>query len=214
MKKKIIEKKNNWKNNILNWPELLANNRDQLWWLGSSILVWIQWVNKSQFKNMDWIDSATTRNQDWFWKKWKKWELDKEKIKNYCNSKWIKSFLFYFWWNESVSGVDAVNNAYDDIKSMWKYLNSIGVQPVLCTCMWEKIKEHSVGWNWKIYPLADWTNWKLWFNNKIRNLWKNMNWPVMDFAKIDDNIPKWDDKIHPTWSGYEIMRKEIDKCLF
>jgi hypothetical protein len=198
---------------LLIWPELLANNRDELWWLGSSIMVWIQWKNKSQFKNMDWIKSATTRNQDWFWKEWKKWELDKEKIKNYCNSKWIKSFLFYFWWNEAFSSVDAVNNAYNDIESMSKYLDSIGVQPVLCTCMWEKIEGHSVGWNWKIYPLADWSDWTPWFNNKIRNLWKEMNWPVMDFASIDNKIPKWSDKIHPNWSGYQIMRREIDKCL-
>lgn len=187
---------------ILIWPKLEASIPDQVWGIWSSMMKWFSWIT---FKNMEGITSATTRNNNRFWKEWKKWELDEEKMKNYCEDKELKSFMFYFWWNEAVNSQSAVDQAYDDILVMWEYLEKIWVQPVLCTCIWEFKKEHSIWKNCKEYPLA-------WFNSKIRDLWKSKNWPVIDFAKIDKGNVWYSspEATHPSPVGwYCDMRNKI-----
>ena len=207
-----LENRNDYLNiNILQWPKLIASKEhpEQVGWIWSSMM---QWFRGDIFKNMNGIVSATTRSQDRFRKPWQRGVLDEQKLKTYCETNWIKSFVLYFWWNEAANSVAAVNNAYEDIKVMGDYLNSIWVQPVLCTCIWEKRKEHSVWHSQKAYPLADTPSWELWFNSKIRKLWLDNTWPVIDFAKIDvGNVwypgPKSD---HPSLSHwYPEMRQKI-----
>ena len=112
--------------------------------------------------------------------------------------------MFYFWWNEAANSQTEVDNAYNDIKLMWEYLQSIWVQPVLCTCIWEKKKEHSIWRREQNYPLVE-------FNQKIRNLGKEKGWPVIDFAKIDVGDVWYETpyKEHPTWWRYFDMRQKI-----
>ena len=187
---------------ILQWPKLEAESPAQVWWIGSSMM---QWFAGNVFKNMNWIVSATTRSNERFWKEWEKWVLDEGKLKKYCDDNWIKSFMFYFWWNEAASSQTAVDNAYNDIKLMWEYLQSIWVQPVLCTCIWETKKEHSVWHLWKEYPLVE-------FNQKIRALWKEKKWPVIDYASIDIWNVRYatPDKTHPDGEYYDMRQKILE----
>lgn len=188
---------------ILQWPKLEAKNPDQVWWIGSSMMVWFSGYG-STFKNMSWIKWATTRNQQRYWQEWQRGILDENKLWKHCREKWIKSFVLYFGWNEAAISQNDVDNAYNDIKTIWEYLKKIGVQPVLCTCIWEKKKEHSIGHNWKAYPLIE-------FNKKIRDLWENGRWPVLDYAKIDVG-DVWYDKPnekHPRNRWYKAMWQKI-----
>lgn len=179
-------------NNLLIWPELLAKNRDWIGGLWNSIMCWIQWwKSKSEFKNLNWIESKNTKNHPNRFK-------SKDDVDNYIkNNPWIKSFMFYFGWNTSDN-----KQTLWDIQKWALWFNEWWVQPILCTCIW--VDTHIT---------KSWEKWLISLNEDIKKLWRENNYPVVDFAKIDDNIPKWNDKIHPTWSGYEIMRKEIDKCF-
>jgi hypothetical protein len=186
------EKKENIDDNILVWPELLASNRDEIWWLWNSIMYWIQWLKwKSQFKKFGWIEwKSTITHPDKF--------NSKNDVKKYIqNNKWIKSFMFYFGWNTSNN-----KQTLSDIRQWSQWFQEEWIQPVLCTCIWVDSHITSNGEKW-LKSL----------NNDILSLWKEEKYPVIDFAKIDNNIPKWNDNIHPTWSGYQKMREEIDKCL-
>lgn len=187
---------------ILQWPKLQASNCDQVWWIGSSMMVWFSGYGNT-FKNMCWKTWATTRSQQRYWEEVGK-SLNEEKLRKYCEDKWIKSFVLYFGWNEATNSVVSVNNAYDDVKLMWECLECFWVQPVLCTCIWEKKLEHSVWRCWKEYPLIE-------YNQKIRNLWREKNWPVIDYAKIDvGNV--WYSKssnTHPGNAWYIAMGQKI-----
>ena len=123
---------------ILQWPKLEAISPDQVWWIGSSMM---QWFAGNEFRKMNWIVSATTRSNDRFWKVWQKWILDEQKLKTYCETNWIKSFMFYFWWNEAANSQTAVDNAYNDIKLMWEYLFECKLYFVL---VYEKIRRSIV----------------------------------------------------------------------
>jgi len=218
-------------NNINTWRidiesrniELLAKNRNQLWWIGSSIMNWIMndYNNPdNSFVNMNWINSATTRNHQWFVKNWNelkyKWKNGEEDMElwQYCNKHWIKSFMFYFGWNEAAISQSAVDTAFEDIKEWANYLQNKWIQPVLCTCAYEKIIKHSIWHKWEKFPLADWPDWKPWFNTKIRNLWNERWWPIIDFAKNENNIPisSWD-QLHPNSDWYLAMRNMIDSGM-
>ena len=214
---------NNIDTQLINNREILAEKRCQLWWIGSSIMNWIMndWNSvrdpENSFINMNWINSATTRNVKWFTKKgnelrykWKDGGEDME-LWEYCNKHWIRSFMFYFGWNEAAISQNAVDTAYYDIETWANYLQNKWIQPVLCTCAYEKIIKHSIWHKWEKFPLADWPDWKPWFNTKIRNLWNERWWPVIDFAKNENNIPisSWD-QLHPNSDWYLAMRNMID----
>jgi hypothetical protein len=186
------------------WPKLKATSSNQIWWIGSSMMLGFSGYGRT-FKNMDGVSWATTRSQQRYRKKWQiGTSLDEEKLRNHCENKWIKSFVIYFGWNEAAASSTAVYNAYDDVKLMWECLESFWVQPVLCTCIWEKKPEHSVWHKRTEYPLVE-------YNQKIRDLWKEKNWPVIDYAKIDvGNVwySKYGDA-HPGADWYIAMGQKI-----
>lgn len=186
------EKKENIDNNILVWPELLASNRDEIWWLWNSIMYWIQWLKwKSQFKNFWGIEwKSTVTHPDKF--------KSKDDVKKYVQkNKWVKSFMFYFGWNTTNN-----KQTLSDIRQWSQWFQEEWVQPILCTCIW--VDSHVT---------KNGEKWLKSLNQDILSLWNEKKYPVIDFAKIDNNIPKWNDNIHPTWSWYQKMREEIDKCL-
>ena len=185
-------------NNLLIWPELLAKNRDEIWWLWNSIMYGIQWLkSKSQFKNMNWAEWKSTKNHPAV----KDLEDDeiKQKIKQYkLNHPEIKSFMFYFGGNTSDN-----DKTLADIKKWSGWLKKEWIQPVLCTCIWVDTHiEKKTGKKW-LKSL----------NKRIINLWEQKNYPVINFASIDEKVEKWWDNIHPTWSGYQLLRDQIDRCL-
>lgn len=187
------EDNENMDNDLLIWPELLAKNRDEVWWLWNSIMYGIQWLkSKSQFKNMDWAEWKNTKTHPDRFK-------SQQDVKNYVkNNPWVKSFMFYFWWNTSNN-----KQTLADIEKWSGWFKQEWVQPILCTCIW--VDSHVVkktGEKW-LKPL----------NKSIIDLWKQNNYPVINFASIDEKVEKWWDNIHPTWSGYQLLRDQIDRCL-
>lgn len=190
---------------ILQWPKLKATNPDQVWWIGSSMMVGFSGYGKV-FKNMKWITWATTRtrNKERYWKEWQNGSLDRNALQKYCETKWIKSFVLYFGWNEAANSWTSVNNAYNDIENIWECLESFWVQPVLCTCIWEKKPEHSPWRNWQQYPLVE-------FNQRIRDLWEQRNRPVMDYASIDVGNVRYSNysDTHPGNPWYRAMGQKI-----
>lgn len=167
-------------NEFLIWPRLLAHNKDEIWWLGNSIMNWFQWGNwKSEFPNMDGAVWKNTRNHpavkdlsdNQIKEKFKQYKLDHPEI---------KSFMFYF-------GANNNNNqqTISDIKKRSERLQEVWIQPVLTTCIWEN--------STKTPRLKE-------LNQKMIALWKEKNRPVLDFAK---SYSKWDvamsaDWVHPT----------------
>lgn len=196
---------NPWARRVEIWNvELLAKKRSQLWWIGSSVM---NWFSSKSFVNMHWINSATTTNKQRFEEKGDELYYNWVELWKYCKDNWIKSFMFYFGWNESAGSEQAVNKAYQNIEQWSNYLQSKWIQPVLCTCLYEDIVNHSVWHKWEVFPLH-------WFNQNIRNLWKQKGWPVIDFAEIQDDIPISPDKLHPTPQWYKMMREIIDKKIW
>lgn len=176
--------------NILIWKELLAKNRDEIWWIWNSIMYGIQWLqSNSQFKNMDWCEWKNTKTHPYKFN-------TKEDVKSYiANHSWIKNMMFYFWWNTSNN-----SQTLSDLKKRSKWFDEEWIQPILCTCIW--VDTHIS---------SKWEKWLKSLNEDIKKLWKNNNYPILDFASIDNEVEKWSDNIHP--KSYEKMRKEIDKCL-
>ena len=202
-------------NNILidGSPELLATNKDQIWWLWNSMMTGFQWYySKDNFPNMDWVEWKNTQNHprrfnnEWdirnylvdhsdfeiYLKNHHKTELDendKEYLARHSN---IKSFMFYFWANTTSN-----NQTLSDIENRSKQMQKFWVQPVLCTCIWEDNHPH----------LTD-------LNRQIIEMWKNNNWPVMDFAWAynKQKIAMWDN-LHPTGKWYTAMAGMINDCL-
>jgi hypothetical protein len=165
-------------------------------------MYWMEKDWNNSFKNMDWKISGTTTNKKRFKEEGNELFYNWKELWQYCKDNWIKSFMFYFGWNEASHSEQEVNKAYENIQKWWNYLQSKWIQPVLCTCIYENIKSHSVWHKWEIYPLP-------WFNQKIRNLWSEKKWPVIDFAKIDNEIEISSDKLHPSQKWYKRMRQEI-----
>ena len=158
---------------LLIWPHLLAKNKDEIWWLGNSIMNWFQWLDaKSNFPNMDgavWKSTVTHPNRF-------NSQNDVLAYKNTHPN--IKSFMFYFGANTRDN-----NRTLSDIKNRSEWLQAEWIQPVLCTSVWE-----------------DKQTWLKELNQKLISLWKEKNRPVIDFAK---SYNKWDialslDWVHPT----------------
>lgn len=158
---------------LLIWPNLLAHNKDEIWWLGNSIMNWFQWLDaKSNFPNMDgavWKSTVTHPNRF-------NSQNDVLAYKNTHPN--IKSFMFYFGANTRDN-----NRTLSDIKNRSEWLQAEWIQPILCTSVWE-----------------DKQTWLKELNQKLVSLWKEKNRPVIDFAK---SYNKWDialssDWVHPT----------------
>ena len=174
-------------NDILIWPELLATKKEEIWWLWNSIMTGFQWYyDKTTFPNMDWIEWKSTQNHPNRFK-------SKQDVIDYKNNHPdIKSFMFYFWANTRDN-----NQTLKDIKQRSEWMEQVWIQPVLCTCIWED--NHT--------RLAE-------LNGKIRQVWKEKNRPVMDFAKEYNNwqIAMWNNQ-HPTGEWYTTMSKLITECM-
>ena len=174
------------KESILIWPKLYASNKDEIAWLWNSIMCGFQWYkNKTNFPNMDGIESKNTRTHEHRFN-------SKTEVHDYLSQHpGIKSFMFYFWANNT-------NNwqTLYDIKQWSEWLSEEWVQPVLCTCIWEE--RH---------------NWLVELNTKLKDLWKEKNWPVLDFSSAynEKMISMWWD--HPNGDWYSIMAGYIDNAL-
>ena len=169
---------------LLIWPKLSAKNKDEIWWLWNSIMNWFQWLNeKTNFPNMDWIEwKSTVTHPNKF--------ASQNDVLAYKNTHTnIKSFMFYFWENTRDN-----NRTISDIKQRSEWLQAEWIQPVLCTCIWE-----------------DKETWLKDLNQKLVSLWREKNWPVIDFAK---SYNRWDitlssDWVHP--DSYSLMTDIINK---
>lgn len=169
---------------LLIWPKLSARNKDEIWWLWNSIMNWFQWLNeKTNFPNMDWIEwKSTVTHPNRF--------TSQNDVLAYKNTHTnIKSFMFYFWENTRDN-----NRTISDIKQRSEWLQAEWIQPVLCTCIWE-----------------DKETWLKDLNQKLVSLWREKNWPVIDFAK---SYNRWDitlssDWVHP--DSYSLMTDIINK---
>lgn len=168
---------------LLIWPRLLAHNKNEIWWLGNSIMNWFQWLDaKANFPNMDgvvWKSTVTHPNRF----------NSQDDVLAYKNTHSnIKSFMFYFWANTRDN-----NRTLSDIKKWSEWMEVEWIQPVLCTCVWE-----------------DKHTWLKELNQNLISLWKEKKWPVIDFAK---SYNKWDialssDWVHP--SSYSTMTNIIN----
>ena len=178
---------NNTDNNILIWPELLASNNLQIWWLWNSMMTGFQWYSsKTNFPNMDWIESKNTQTHPNRFK-------SKEDVINYKNNHPdVKSFMFYFWANTKDN-----EQTLRDIEQRSNWMEEVWIQPVLCTCIWED--NHP-----RLTEL----------NEKIIKKWQEENRPVLDFAWAYNNwkIAMWNNK-HPTGDWYNTMSSMINECL-
>ena len=119
---------------------------------------WFQWLDaKTSFPYMDgaiWKSTVTHKNRF----------NSKDDVLSYKNAHPnIKSFMFYFWANTRDN-----DTTYSDIKQRSEGLESTWIQPILCTCIWENSTK---------------TPWLKELNQRIISLWKDNNWPVVDFAK-------------------------------
>ena len=170
-------------NELLIWPHLLAKNKDEIWWLGNSIMNWFQWLNaKSQFPNMDGVVWKNTTNHP------NRFNTKQDIVDYKKTHPDIKSFMFYFWENSQNN-----NQTFSDIKKWSEWLQSEWIQPVLCTCIW-----------------SDKHSWLQSLNSDLLSLWKEKNRPVFNFDKSykDWDIKIWSDWFHPT--SYSSMTNIIN----
>jgi len=158
-------------NELLIWPHLLAENKDEIGWLWNSIMNWFQWGNsKSNFPNMDWVVWKNTRNHPHRFN-------SKNDVLAYKNAHPnIKSFMLYFWANNTNNDQTKL-----DITQRSTWLREAGIQPVLCTNIWAD-KEKTT----HLQAL----------NQEILDIWKKNNRPVLDFAK---SYSKWDISLSSDW---------------
>lgn len=175
-------------NESLIWPKLLAHNKDEIGWLGDSIMKWFG----SEFQNMDGEVWKNTRNHPVV--KDLSDEQIKQKFKQYkSDHPNIKSFMFYFWANNNNN-----QQTLSDIKKRSEWLESGWIQPVLCTCVWENSEK---------------TPWLKELNQQLIGLWKEKSWPVVDFAKSNNN---WDIKLSSDWvhpKSYSPMTNIVNSLL-
>lgn len=193
---------------ILVWPKLEARNRKEIWWIWSSIMYWFQWYGTRSywFTNMAWKNSGKANN-DWFteenWKLREQFIVPRQEFIEYCNSHNIKSFMFYFWWNESTK--QDQETALKNIEKWWDYLEKGWIQPVLCTCIWEDIEQHkdSTG-----------TFYVKEYNKAIREMQQRKWRPLIDFVKVDQpDIFRPNDWWHPWTTWYQRMWTKIEQCF-
>ncbi len=174
-------------NEIFLWPELLASNKDEIWWLGNSIMNWFQWLDKkTNFPNMDGVVSKSTVTHP------NKFTSENDISAYKTSHPGVKSFMFYFGANTTDN-----NQTISDITKRSKWLEKEWIQPVLCTCIWENNHPH----------LTD-------LNKSLIDLWKQNNWPVFDFAKAYNEwkIGLASNK-HPTSKWYSLMTGYINEQL-
>ena len=172
-------------NDLLIWPKLLAHNKDEIGWLGDSIMKWFG----QEFQNMDWEVWKNTKNHPAI--KDLSDEQIEQKFKQYkSNHPKVKSFMFYFGANN-----DNNQQTISDITKRSEWLQETWIQPVLTTCIWED--------STKTPRLKD-------LNQKMIALWKEKNRPVLDFAKSYNkwDIALWTDWLHPT--SYSTMTDIIN----
>ena len=175
-------------NELLIWPRLLAHNKDEIWWLWNSIMNGFQWLNnKSQFPNMDWIVWKNTQTHP------NRFNSQNDVLAYKNSHPDVKSFMFYFWANNNNN-----QQTLSDIKKRSEWLESGWIQPVLCTCVWENSEK---------------TPWLKELNQQLIGLWKEKSWPVVDFAKSNNN---WDidlssDWVHP--KSYSPMTNIVNSLL-
>ena len=171
---------------MLIWPKLLAKNKDEIWWLGNSIMNWFQWfLEKTNFPNMDWVDWKTTVTHP------DRFNSQGDVLAYKTTHPNVKSFVFYFWANTKDN-----DRTISDIKQRSEWLQLGWIQPVLCTCIWE-----------------DTQDWLKDLDHRLMSLWKEKNRPIIDFAKCYD---RWDiilssDKVHPV--SYSPMTDIINEVL-
>lgn len=172
-------------NELLIWPKLLAHNKDEIWWLGNSIMNWFQWGNwKSEFPNMDGVVWKNTRNHP------RRFSSKNDVFSYKTTHPDVKCFMLYFWANNNNN-----QQTISDITQRSDRLRELGIQPVLCTNIWADAS--------KTTHLQE-------LNQKILALWKEKNIPVLDFAK---SYKQWDitlssDWLHPT--SYATMTNIIN----
>lgn len=208
-KKEENNLKESWESvDILVWPRLKATNRKEVWWIWSSIMYWFQWYGSRSFwfSNMAWKGSWRADDSRFDEENWKIYEdfiLPRAELIDYCKTHNIKSFMFYFGWNEATQAQQ--KTALENIERWWNYLEKGWIQPVLCTCIWENIKEHknSAG----DYYVKE-------YNKAIREMQERHGWPLIDFVKIDQpDIFRPNDCWHPGDTWYKRMWKKIEQCF-
>lgn len=208
-KKESNDQKESWESvDILVWPRLEATNRKELWGIWSSIMYWFQWYGMRSFwfSNMAWRESwkaDASRFEEENWKLKEAFILPRSELIDYCKNHNIKSFMFYFGWNEKTEAER--QKALANIEKWWDYLEKWGIQPVLCTCIWEEIKEHQdESWNYYVKE----------YNKAIREMQQRKWWPLIDFVKIDQpDIFRPNDWWHPWDTWYRRMWTKIEQCF-
>jgi hypothetical protein len=171
------------------WPKLVAHNKNELGWLGNSIMTWFQWYyDKLNFPNMDGVESKNTQNHPNRFNSLLAVQSYKASHPD------VKSFMFYFWANTQDN-----EKTLADIKQWSEWFQEEGIQPVLCTCIWEDKHE-----------------WLVDLNKSLIDLWKEKQRPVFDFAKSYNewNIAMWSGSSpHPTSEGYSTIASIINSEL-
>lgn len=194
---------------ILIWPKLKATSKKELWGIWSSIMHWFQWYDLRSFwfSNMAWKKNWKADNSRFEEENWKLYEnfiLPRAELIKYCENHNIKSFMFYFGWNEKSEAER--QKALENIEKWWEYLEKWGVQPVLATCIWEDIPQHkdSVG---KSYVKE--------YNAAIKDMQqRHPTWSLIDFVKIDQpDIFRPNDWWHPWDTWYKRMWTKIEQCF-
>lgn len=194
---------------ILIWPKLKATNRKELWGIWSSIMYWFQWywMRSFWFSNMAWKESWKADNSRFEEEDWKLKEtfiLPRSELIDYCKNHNVKSFMFYFGWNEKSEAER--QKALENIEKWWEYLEKWGIQPVLATCIWEDISQHkdSTG---KAYVKE--------YNAAIKDMQqRHPTWSLIDFVKIDQpDIFRPNDWWHPWETWYKRMWTKIEQCF-
>ena len=174
---------------FLIWPKLVAHNKNELGWLGNSIMTWFQWYyDKLNFPNMDGVESKNTQNHPNRFNSLLAVQSYKASHPD------VKSFMFYFWANTQDN-----EKTLADIKQWSEWFQEEGIQPVLCTCIWEDKHE-----------------WLVDLNKSLIDLWKEKQRPVFDFAKSYNewNIAMWSGSSpHPTSEGYSTIANIINSEL-
>ena len=203
------DQKESWEStDILVWPKLKATNRKEVWWIGSSIMYWFQWYGSRWFwfTNMAWRESwkaDDSRFNEENWKLYENFIIPRAELIDYCKYHKIKSFMFYFGWNEKTDAER--QQALANIEKWWDYLEKWWIQPVLCTCIWEDIKQHQDS-TWKSYVKE--------YNAAIKDMQQRKWRPLLDFVKVDQpNIFRPNDWWHPWNTWYQRMWTKIEQCF-
>ena len=193
---------------ILVWPRLNATNRKELWWIWSSIMYGIQWLGTraNWFTNMAWVKWSCADNSRFNDEKWKLYEnfiMPRKELIEYCTTHGIKSFMFYFGWDEKTKEQREI--ALKNIEKWWEYLEEGWIQPVLCTCIGEEIEEHQD---------EDGNYYVKEYNKAIREIQQKKWRSLIDFVKIDElNTFRPNNGWYPWPEWYQRMWTKIEQCF-